>query len=192
MTTEAWKERVRSRVMLIVALLAAVLLLIPTAARADAPDQAGVVERTPFFSAWIFAGDGLIGLTGPSLEQGCLGQGFLEPLATVVTTPNGATLTTLTHSDQVWVFDDEGFSDPLEWLFGWACPAVWSGQPAPEPLAQGEGLISVNLRTDSDGVEDGTVTVAAKVTTTDGEDVHLNVVGTNVDGSEEDFINYGG
>jgi hypothetical protein len=170
--------------------MGAVALLIPTAARADAPDQSGVVEQTPYLSAWVISGDGLIVLTGPSLEQGCFGEGFLERIATVVSTPSGATLTTLTHSDQVWVFDGEGFANPFDWLFGRACPAVWAGQP-PDPLAQGEGLVSVNSRLDADGVEHGNVRVTAMVTTADGQDVHLNVHGTiGVIGG--DFINYGG
>jgi hypothetical protein len=148
------------------------------------------VEQTPYLSAWVISGDGLIVLTGPSLEQGCFGEGFLERIATVVSTPSGATLTTLTHSDQVWVFDDEGFTNPFDWLFGRACPAVWAGQP-PDPLAQGEGLVSVNSRLDADGVEHGNVRVTAMVTTADGQDVHLNVHGTiGVIGG--DFINYGG
>jgi len=190
-TAEAWKRNVGSRAALIVAMLVAVALLIPTAARADAPADSGVVERTPSLSAWVISGDGLIVLTGPPLVEGCFGEGFLTPIATVVNTPSGATLTKVTHSDQVWVFDDEGFTNPLDWLFGRACPAVWAGQPAPDPLAQGEGLVRVNSRVDADGVEHGNVRVTAMVTTADGEDVHLNTHGTvGVIGG--DFINYGG
>ena len=191
MTEETWKRSVWSSVARIVAIMGAVALFIPTVARADAPDQSGVVERTPYLSAWVFSGDGLIGLTGPPLEEGCFGEGFLEPAATVVNTPGGFTLTTVTHSDQVWVFDDEGFTNPLDWLFGLACPAVWAGQPAPDPLAQGEGLISVNSRVDADGVEHGNTVLTAMVTTADGLDVHLNVVGGGI-GTTGDFINYGG
>lgn len=191
MTAEAWKRSVVSRLALIVATLGAVLLLIPTAARADAPDQSGVVERTPYLSAaWIFSGDGLIVVTGPSLDQGCFGEGFLEPTARVVSTPSGLTLTNVTYSDHVWVFDDEGFANPLDWLFGRACPAVWAGQPAPDPLSQGEGLISVNSRVDADGVEHGNVVLTAMVTTADGLDEHLNIVGGGI--GERDFVNYGG
>ena len=189
-TAEAWKRNVGSRAALIVAMLVAVALLIPTAARADAPADSGVVERTPSLSAWVISGDGLIVLTGPPLVEGCFGEGFLTPIATVVNTPSGATLTKVTHSDQVWVFDDEGFTNPLDWLFGRACPAVWAGQPAPDPLAQGEGLVSVNSHVDADGVEHGKVVVTAKVTTADGRDVHLNSHGGI--GVIGDFINYGG
>ena len=190
MTEELSNRSVGSRVARIVAILMAVAVLIPTAARADAPDESGVVERTPFLSAWVISGDGLIVLTGPPLVEGCFGEGFLTPIATVVNTTSGATLTKVTHSDQVWVFDDEGFTNPLDWLFGRACPAVWAGQPAPDPLAQGEGLVRVNSRVDADGVEHGSVVLTAKVTTADGRNVHLNSHGRiGVIGS---FINYGG
>ena len=190
MTKELSNRSVGSKVARIVAILMAVALLIPTAALADAPDHSGVVERTPYLSAWVASGDGLIVVTGPSLEQGCFGEGFLEPTATVVNTPGGFTLTTVTHSDHVWVFDDEGFANPLDWLFGRACPAVWAGQPAPDPLAHGEGLIRVNSRLDADGVEHGNTVITAKVATADGRDVHLNTVGGI--GTIGDFINYGG
>ena len=173
------------------AIVGAVALFIPTAARADAPDQSGVVERTPYLSAWVISDDELIVLTGPPLEQGCFGQGFLEPAATVVNTPSGGTVTTLTHSDQVWVFDNEGFVNPFDWLFGSACAAVWAGEPAPDPLAQGEGLVRVSSRIDADGVERGRLGVNATVTTADGKNVHLNVHG-RIGLIGEDFINYGG
>jgi len=191
MTEESSNRSVRSRVAGIVAILMAVALLIPTAARADAPDQSGVVERTPLLSAWVISNDELIVLTGPPLEQGCSGEGFLEPTATVVNTPGRFTLTNITHSDQVWVFDNEGFTNPFDWLFGAACPAVWAGESAPEPLAQGEGLISVSGRVDADGVEHGSFSVTAMVTTADGRNVHLNAHG-KIGEIGGDFINYGG
>ena len=175
---------------MIAAMVGALALLLPTASRADAPDESGVVERTPFLSAWVVSGDGLIVLTGPPLEQGCFGQGFLEPIATVVNTPTGAVLATVTHSDQVRVFDDEGFANPLDWLFGRACAAVYAGQPAPDPLAQGEGLVHVNSRVDADGVERGSVRLRARVTPAGGEEVHLNTHGRI--GVVGDYINYGG
>lgn len=189
MLTEAWKRSVRWRAALIVATLMAGALLIPAAARADAPDDSGVVTREPFFSAWVFSDDELIVLTGPPLAQGCFGQGFLSPIATVVTTPNGAVLTKVTHADLVHVFDNEGFANPLDWLFGYACPAIQAGLPGPEPLATGDGIVKVNSHVTADGDEIGNVGVTAKVTTADGEEVHLNIVGGPIG---DDFINYRG
>ncbi len=78
---------------------------------------------------------------------------FDEFTETDVNTPAGVVTGTSTHTDQVWVFDDEGFEDPLDWLLGRACPAVIAGQSAPEPLAHGEGRVSVNTRVDADGGE---------------------------------------
>lgn len=190
MTAETWNRSIWSKTARIVVIMGAVALFIPTVARANAPDQSGVVERTPYLSAWVASDDGLIVLTGPPLEEGCFGAGFLEPVATVVNTPSGATLTTVTHSDQVWVFDNEGFVNPFDWLFGRACPAVWAGESAPDPLAQGEGLVRVSSRVDADGVEHGSNSIVAMVTTADGRNVHLNVHGRI--GVIGDFINYGG
>lgn len=172
--------------------LAAVVLMIPTAALATPPDQSGVVERAPELSAWVFwDGDGLIVLTGPPLEEGCFGEGFQFPIATTVQPPSGATLTSYHHTDQVWVYDDEGTSDPIDWLFGRACAAVAAGDPAPEPLAHGEGRVSVNSRIDADGVEHGHLGVTARVTSADGRRVHLRAFG-ELGGITTDFINYGG
>jgi hypothetical protein len=175
---------------MIVAILLGAAMLIPTAARADTPDQSGEVERIPMLSASVFADDGLIVLTGPPLEQGCFGQGFMQPLAKVVTFPDGATETTSTFKDHAWVFDDEGFDNPLDWLFGVACAAVMAGEPAPDSLAHGEAVIQVNGSTDADGVGDLSSSLKAIVTTADGQDVRLNAFG--IFGENGDIISYGG
>jgi hypothetical protein len=71
------------------AVVAALALMIPMAAVADAPDTSGVVERTPSELHWLWAGDGLFVLEGPPIAQGCLGEGFEEYTEAVVTTPAG-------------------------------------------------------------------------------------------------------
>jgi hypothetical protein len=179
MTDALWPRAVT----VMMALAALALLMIPTAAHADAPDESGVVERAPQFSGWLFwDGDGLIVTTGPTPEEGCVGEGFQFPIATTVNPPGGATVSRYTHSDEVWVYDDEGTSDPLEWLFGRLCAAVTAGEPVPEPLARGEGRVTE---------ANGNITVTARVTTADGRTAHLNVVGADF-GEFPDFINYGG
>lgn len=170
-------------------LLLAMALMIPTAALAGPPDESGAVEREPRLSAWLLSGDGVHVVTGPSLEEGCFGDGFQEPITTVVSPPAGLTLANVTHTDHVWVFDDEGIDDVLEWLFGRACPAVLAGEPAPVPLASGEGLVKVNSRVDDDGIEHGRVGVTATLSTAAGERVHLNAHG-EIGGA--DFVNFGG
>ncbi len=182
-------------------MVAALALMIPTAAVADPPDQSGAVERAPVLSAWVFWDGDLIVLTGPQLDAAtCLGlatqgfdyEGFLKPTSTIVTTASGSQQISVTHADRVWVYDDEDTDDPLEWMFG-ACGAILgAGEASPEPLANGDGLVHVTTRSDVDGVAVGTTRVTATVTTADGRDVHLNVVGADQDGTSLDFINYRG
>lgn len=180
-------------------LVAALVLSIPMAALADPPDRSGVVERAPELSAWVHWDGELIVLNGPPQDAAtCLGlategfdyEGFSKPSSTIVTTPSGSRLLSVTHTDHVWVYDDEDTDDPLEWLFG-GCAAMLAGAPAPEPLAHGEGLVQVKSRIDADGVQHGPTTITARVTTADGRNVHLNVVGAEL-GEFPDFINYGG
>ena len=176
---------------MVTSLVAGLVLVFPVSAIADAPDESGVVERAPELSAWIFwDGDGLIVLTGPPLTEGCVGEGFEFPIATTVNAPSGNTATSFSHTDQVWVYDDEGASDPLDWLFNHACGPVLAGEPGPELLADGEGRITVTYHTGTDGVLRGRQRVTAKVTTVDGHDVHVNVHGSLDE--LPDFINYGG
>jgi hypothetical protein len=167
------------------ALVAVLGLMIPVAAVADAPDGAGVAERAVSQDHWLFAGDGLIVLEGPPLAEGCVGQ-FGEYATTVASTPAGVTITTSTHIDDVWVYDDEGL-DPLTWLFTRGCSAA-----PPGPLAHGQGRVSQTLVVDADGVvRADTSTLTAQVTTAEGERVHLNVVGAGM-GAFPDRVNYGG
>lgn len=186
----------RSTAATMMMVLAALALMIPTAARADPPEQTGVVERAPYLSAWVFSGDGVIVVTGPALDVGCpaglpeFGEGFPEPIATFVHTPRGDTLVRVAHTSEVRVFDNAGIDHPLDWLFGYACPQVLSGMTGPEPLASGEGRVRVNSRVDADGEEHGTVGVIAQVTTADGRRVHLSAHG-GID-SSTDVVNYGG
>lgn len=199
MTSDSRPLPVRRPARTMTVLLAAVALLMPTAGLADPPDRAGVVERAPFLSSWVFWDGDLIVLTGPPLDEAtCLGlatqgfdyEGFLKPVASTASTPSGLQVTNLTHTDQTWVHDAQGASDPLDWVFG-ACEAMLgSGAPAPEPLASGEGLVHVHVRMGADGVEYGNVRLTARVTTIDGPQVHLNVVDGGIGGL--DFINYGG
>lgn len=180
MADRAWPRAATAMIGLALVLA---LLLVPSAAHADPPDQSGVVERAPEFSAFVFwDGDGLIVLTGPLLEEGCGGEGFQFPIATTVNPRGGATVTTFSHTDEVRVYDDGGTTDPLEWLFEQTCPAIVAGEPGPEPLASGEGR--VNVANDN-------VRMTARVTTVDGRTVHLSVVGAGP-GEFPDVINYGG
>lgn len=173
-----------------VATLAAATLMVPAAAYADPPESAGVVERETTLSAWLFNGDGLQVVTGPALSaESCQMTGWKEPVATVVDTPSGAVLTRYAHTDDVWVFDDRGFTDPLDWIID-TCSALFAGEPAPEPLAQGAGEVKVNSRVDAGGVTHTRMVVTARVTTSDGREVHLTAHG--VDGVSPDFVNYGG
>lgn len=186
----------RSTAATMMMVLAALALMIPTSALADPPEQTGVVERAPYLSAWLFSGDGVIVVTGPALDVGCpaglpeFGEGFPEPTATFVHTPRGDTLIRVVHTSEVRVFDNAGISDALDWLFGYACPRVLSGEAGPEPLASGEGRVRVNSRVNADGVELGTVGVNARVTTADGRRVHLDAHGRI--GPTLDDVNYGG
>ena len=199
MTSQSTRPATRRTTMTIAMLLAAVALLLPTAAQADPPDQAGVVERAPFLSSWIFWDGDLIVLTGPPLNEAtCIGlategfdyEGFLKPVATTVATPSGVQVDTLTHRDRTWVHDPQGTTDPLGWVLGTCEAILGAGAPAPQPLAGGEGVVHVHLRTNADGVEHGSVNLTARVTTTDGREVSLNIVGGR-DGPP-DFINYRG
>lgn len=200
MTTDTDRTRTGVRTRVLTALLATISLLAPTAATADPPDRTGVVDRAPFLSAWIFFDGDLLVLTGPPQdEETCLGlatqgfdwEGFSTPVAPTVTTPRGHQLTNLTHEDRVWVYDAEGVSDPLEWLFGGCAAMLGDGAPAPVPLAHGDGLVRVHARTDADGVERGHGGVTARVTTADGRQVHLSARGDDAT-FEGDVIVYGG
>ncbi len=156
------------------------------------------MERAPELSAWMFWDGDLIVLTGPPIDGAtCLGlategfdyEGFQKPISHHVTTPSGQQLVNVRHTDQVWVFDDEDTTSPLDWLFG-SCGAILAGGPAPVPLAHGEGLVKMQWRVDEDGVQHGYGGVTARVTTTDGRTVHLRVNGTT--GAFHDLIHYGG
>jgi len=162
-----------------------------TAAIAEPPRSSGVVVREAAMNAPLFWDGELVVLVGPPLEQGCLGQGFHHPTTTTVSARGGATITHYRDVDRVWVFDDEGVADPLDWLFGYACPAVWAGEAPPSPLAHGEGTVVGNWREDADGVVHGNQRFMGHVTTADGDRVHLNVVGAGFD-QFPDRINYGG
>lgn len=192
MKAETWKRTSGSRTAWIVAMAVGVAMLIPIAAHAGETDQSGTVERVPFLSAAIFsdADDGLFVVTGPPFEEGCFGEGFLEPLAKVVTAPDGSSVTTVNYQDHAWVYDNQGFDDPLDWLFGVVCPAIWAGEPAPVALADGQGVFDVNGSVDTDGVEYVSISLKAVVTTADGQDVRLNAFG--VIGVTGDMIEYGG
>lgn len=180
--------------------MAVLALLVPTSAMADRPEQSGVVVQEPFLSAWVYWDGDLIVLSGaPQDAATCLGlatqgfdyEGFLKPISNVVTTPSGAQLVNVVHTDRVWVYDDEDTDNPLEWLFAGCSAILGEGAAAPVPLAHGEGLVHVNSRIDADGVQHGRIRVTATVTTADGRDVHLNVVGAGL-GEFGDLINYGG
>lgn len=164
-------------------------LLLPATAVATPPDDSGVVERTTTDEHWLWAGDGVFVLEGPPIEEGCFGEGFDDIPETVVHTPAGVTLISSTHRDDVWVFDDEGFDDPLEWLFGRACPALGTDDAA-IPLATGEGLVSINGRFEPDGDARIRGRLNAQVTTQDGRTVHVHAHG-DLDGLT-DHVNYGG
>jgi hypothetical protein len=183
---------VRGRSMVVTSCVAAALTLtIPAAATAGPPDQSGVVERMPAFSAPLFWDGELIVLVGPPLEQGCVEWGFHFPTATTVVTPGGDTITRYTDIDTVWVFDDEDVAHPFDWLIGRACSAVWAGKPVPEPLAHGEGRVIYNTRVDADGDLHGNQRFTGQVTTADGRQAHLSAVGAGI-GEFPDAINYGG
>lgn len=180
------------RVGTILGLVMALTLGLVPAAVADSPEQSGVVDRAPRVSAWLAQGDGLFVVTGPPIAEGCLSFpefDLPEYPATIVTTPTGDTLTTIIHTQHVEVFDDEGFDDVIAWLVQ-KCLGVLGGQPAPEPLATGEGHVKVRSRVDVEGVEHGSVSVTARLTTADGESVHLN--SHSRIGAPNDFVNYGG
>lgn len=182
MTSRTWSRAA--------AMLAVTTLTIPAAAHAVAPADSGVVERAPRTSAWLLNGDGFQVVTGPQLSApSCAGLNWQQPMATVVDTPGGVDLTRLSHTDNVWVFDDEGIGNSLEWIMK-TCGALMAGGSAPEPLASGEGLVRLNSRVDADGVEHGRITVTARLTTSDGRDVHLTAHGL-VD-ELTDFVSYGG
>lgn len=177
MMTRTWSRTASTMV-----LLAAMALMIPTAAVADPPDASGVVERAPELSGWVMWDGDLIVLTGPPPEEGCVGEGFQFPIATTANPPGGTSVTRYSHIDSVWVYDDEGTNDPFEWLFGGVCVALAAGEPAPEPLAHGEGRVTL---------ANGNLRVTAQVTTADGHQGHLNAVGAEL-GEFPDFINYTG
>lgn len=162
-----------------------------TAAIAEPPDSTGVVERAADWSAPLFWDGELVVLVGPPLEQGCLDQGWSHPTWSTVSARGGVTITHYTDVDRVWVFDDEGVADPLDWLLGSACPAVWAGETPPSPLAHGEGHVAVTMREDAEGVVHGNMRFMGEVTTAGGERTHLNVVGAGF-GQFPDRINYGG
>lgn len=167
-------------------LVAAAALMVPAAASATPPEQSGVVDRvvvSGILGHRVWAGDGLVVLEGPPLEDGCQLLGFGEYTETVVTTPAGVVTASSTHTDQVWVFDDEGFDDVFAW-FGYACTEL------PAPAAHGEGRVVLNTLVDADGVERTRSRLTATVTTADGRRVHLTAHGE--DGVFPDFVNYGG
>ncbi len=177
--------------------VAILLMVVPTAALADPPDESGAVERVPTFSDPIFWDGELLVLIGPPFEHGCFGEGFSTPTTTMVTTRDGATITSFTYRDRVDVYDIAGYDDWVDWLIGVACAAVWAGEAPPEPLAHGEGTVMHNMRVDADGDVRGDETlrlVAPNLVTSDGGRAHVNARIScepwQADCGPTDFINY--
>lgn len=84
----------------------------------------------------------------------------------------------------------EGFDSVYDWLFGQTCPAVIAGESVPEPLAHGDGRVTLNTRVDADGVAHTRGRVVATLTTADGRYVHLNTHGE--EGALQDLVSHGG
>jgi hypothetical protein len=129
-------------------------------------------------------------LSGPPLEQGCFEEKLENVAAITVNTPSGQTLVHTSHTDWVAVYDDEGYADPFDWLFGRAIAEICAGGPGPEPLATGEGRVQSSTRIDADGVFYSHDSVTATVTTADGREVHVTARWT--EGVFPDFVNNGG
>lgn len=178
----------------------AVAMMVATAAGASPRDQSGVVERRANASGFVYSGDGVHVLTGPTdLSDGCVGVGFTEPTATFISPPSGSQLHHFTVREGVAVFADEGIGDVFEWL-DYACGALLDSDPttvAPEPLAVGSGKISFHLRMDANEVVHVRNGVTGKVTTADGRRVHISAFAAfTEDASGLDVkqlrVNYGG
>lgn len=166
---------------------------------AKPPPESGVVSRAPTDSGFVYSGDGVHVLTGPPLAQGCLDQGFGEPIAQHLARPNSTSALHFRSTEAIHVFDDEGIPNVFEWL-GMACAALLDGNPdtlVPQPLATGTGTVTYVSRVDADGVEHVHNKVVGKVTTAEGARVHLSTFAAfNVDESGLTLtalrVNYGG
>jgi hypothetical protein len=115
-----------------------------------------------------------------------------------VSAGNGSEITTFSFSGLgmlVFEIDADDLDDVFAWL-GVNCAEAAAGNP-PTPLAEGgDGRLKVTSRVDPDGVIHNHNGVNGKVTTADGDVVHLNTFAQltiGPDGSVDQLrVNYGG
>jgi hypothetical protein len=193
-------RKLRSPRVMTVMALAAGLMLMATTALAAPPASSGVVDREIGESGYVYSGDGVHVLTGPvDLADGCLGEGFSEPIVSFINRPNGTNSHHFTIREGIAVFADEGIADVFEWL-DMACGALLDGDPAtvaPEPLATGEGKVVFHFRMDADEVVHVHNGATGKVVTADGRTVHINTFASYTEDASgltlhQLRVNYGG
>ncbi len=144
----------RRRPLPIVVLAGFLLGLVATAAAADPPSASGAVTRSNEPIGFFYEGDGFVLVGGPPFEEGCLGEGFLEPLISFVARGDGTTLARFqTDGEQIRIYEGDSFFEDV--LFP-SCDAIFDEDPATvpaQPIAIGSGRMSSRVRTEVDGIE---------------------------------------
>lgn len=168
----------------------------PGIASATPPDESGVVTRAAYPDARVYAEDGVIVITGPEFQQGCLGLGFAQPVTSFINRPDGTEISHYHVTDQIQVFEG---GDPFA-LIDAACGAIFDGDPStapPQPIAVGEGRVQHRQSVSPDGIVDGHNSVTGHVTTLIGDRVRVNAFAQftqSADGTvlHQLRVNYGG
>ena len=177
---------------------AALLAAMAPAALAGPPAESGAVLRGTAATDYLYWEGHLLVLVGQgTFADGCAGI-FEDADARTVSAGNGAEITTFSSSGLgmlVFEIDADDLDDVFAWL-GANCAAAAGGNP-PTPIAEGDdGLLKVTSRVDTDGVIHNHNGVNGKVTTAEGDVVHLSTfaqltIGPN--GSVDQLrVNYGG
>ncbi len=163
-------KRQISRLATLLAVVAAMAAM-SAPALADPPPESGVVVRANAITGGFFYfGDGYVVLTGTDeFINGCTGENFVE--RTIVTTMpgNGSSQERISHHDEpLLVFEADVSSIPE--FFAWS--AAGCAAP-PEPIATGTGRLDSHVNVSANGDVRSHNGVVARVTTSDGRDVHL-------------------
>ncbi len=158
------------------------MLALTPVASATPPGESGAVERGEAPGGFIYWGDGTLAITGNALEEPCLslpppfvGASFISP-------GNGSSQDHFRGEVPVLVYEDPRLQadDPdigFFFIFVEQCGLLLDGDPNTnpvDPVATGEVRLRADFRADTRGVVHLHNSLVGQVTTSDGDQAHLN------------------
>ncbi len=167
---------VMRRAFVFAAVAALFVLTVASTAVAGPPGESGAVVRGPGPADFVYWEGSDVVLTGNnSFADGCVGIGFQEVTLSTVSPGNGSGLGHSSAADvAVLVFEVDNITS-VDDLFAWLA-ASCAATVSPEPVAEGSGRLTAHFRIDADGVSYNHNGVAGNVTTSEGDQVHVNTL----------------